>query len=218
MDDCIKTIKRKVHSLENEEKRTPVWDLLLKLYKENPEDPQLASLCMRQMIMYIEELEGDPRWSVRERDNEYEDYYAFLQKILLGYDTCYKDNVEFQWALCYFLKHYPTYHYILGDTIHAEEAGHIRTKIIDRFMSCDPPLKIFEFIDRIQTCDGSFLSCISSRELQTLQMEIKAWNLQENYADQNLQTAFEVITELSNGQAYVNILDLPVSGNDIIPD
>ena len=49
-------------------------------------------------------------------------------------------------------------------------------------------------------------------------MEIKAWNLQENYADQNLQTAFEVIIELSNGQAYVNILDLPVSGNDIIPD
>ncbi|MCQ2458527.1 MAG: hypothetical protein MJ142_07345 [Clostridia bacterium] len=211
--DRIEAIKEKVHSLENEEKRTPVWDLLTRLYEENPEDPQLASLCMRQMVMYLDELE-DPRWFVRERDDEYEDYYAFLQKILSGYDTCYRDNVEFQWALCHFLEFWPTYHFITGDTIHAEEAEHIRKKIIDRFMSRDPSLKIFEYIDQIQNCDGSFLSCISTQELQTLQTEIKALNLQDNYADQDLLMAFDVIAELSNGRVYVNILDIPVSGND----
>ena len=83
----IETIKEKVRSLELEEKRTPVWEMLVKLYKENPKDARLASLCMRQMVMYLDELEGDPKWAERERENEYEEYYAFLQEILLHYNT-----------------------------------------------------------------------------------------------------------------------------------
>ena len=119
--NCIVAIKEQVYKLEKEGKRTPVWNLLVKLYEEKPMDSALASLCMRQMVMYLDELEGDPRWGERERDNEYEDYYVFLQKILLGYNKYYMDSVEFQWSLCYYLKFIDTYNFILGDIFYIKK-------------------------------------------------------------------------------------------------
>ena len=187
----IKIIKEKVHRLEMEGKRTPIWDMLVRIYQEYPKDSGLASLCMRQMVMYLDELEGDPRWGKRERNNEYEDYYTFLQTILLGYNTFYKDNVEFQWTLCYYLKFISTYHFILGETIQYQEVEHIRTEIIARFQSSMPHLKLFEFIDQIQSHEHHLISALGFSEIQELQIEIGELNLQDNYADQDLRAVLQ---------------------------
>lgn len=189
--DSVKKIKENVHRLEMEGKRTPIWDMLVRIYQESPKDSGIASLCMRQMVMYLNELEGDPRWGKRERNNEYEDYYAFLQRILFGYNTIYKDSVEFQWSLCYYLMFISTYHFILGETIQYEEVEHIRTKIIARFQSSKPHLKLFKYIDQIQSCEHHFISALGSSEIQDLQNEIEDLNLQNNYADQDLRAVLQ---------------------------
>ena len=189
--DSIKIIKEKVHRLEMQGKRTPIWDMLVRIQQEHPKDSGLASLCMRQMVMYLDELEGDPRWGKRERSTEYEDYYAFLQKILLGYNTLYKDDVEFQWSLCYYLKYISTYHFILGETIQYQEVEHIRTKIIAEFQSSIPHLRLFEFIDQIQSHEHHFISALGFSEMRELQIEIEELNLQNNYADQDLRAVLQ---------------------------
>lgn len=185
--DGIELIKEKVHFLEMKGKRTPIWTMLVRLYEENQVNSRLASLCMRQMVMYLDELEGDPRWGKRERENEYEDYYAFLQKILAGYDTLYRDDLEFQWSLCYYLKFISTWHFILGDTIQYQNVNPIRKKIISRFLNNFPPLKLFEYIDQIQSDEQHFQLALDMCEIQELQREIDELNLQDNSADQDLK-------------------------------
>ncbi|MDO5435829.1 MAG: hypothetical protein Q4G19_05620 [Clostridia bacterium] len=189
--ESINAIKDAVHRLEMDGKRTPIRNMLVSIYEEHPTDSGLASLCMRQMVMFLDELEGDPEWGKRERDDEYEDYSAFLQRILSGYNTLYKDNIEFQWSLCYYLRFIPTYHFILGDTIQYDEAEHIRTGIIDRFIDTVTPLKLFEFIDQIQTSDRHFIAALGDSETRELQMEIEGLDLQDNYADRDLRAVLQ---------------------------
>ena len=185
----INDIKKHVHTLEIVN-RTSVWEYLITEFEKDPKRSDVATLCLHQMMMYLYELEGDPRWSKRERENEYDDYYKFGQSILHGYDSDYRNSVQFQWELCYYLKCIPIFHFLLGDIIHEEDTEQIRESIIKRFLCIYPNNMLFKYIDPIQSFTVNLIDIIPLDDIKKLFEEVKEWNLQENYADQELKDFF----------------------------
>lgn len=189
--DDIATVKKHLHIIE-EKDRTSAWEYLLSVYASDPTRADAAALCLHQMFMYLDELEGDPKWSKPERENEYDEYYAFAQKILKGFQTTYADSAQFQWELCYYLWCFPTFHWLAG-TIHIrhhEDALMIRDEIIRKFLHNHPDSMLFKYIDPIQSFKRNLPEIIHPDDFSKLCSEITEWNLQDNYADQEVADFF----------------------------
>ena len=196
--DDIVTIKKHLHALETHG-RTPAWEYLVHVYESDPARDGIAILCLHQMFMYLDELEGDPRWSTPERENEYEEYFAFAQRILEGYRTTYADSAQFQWELCYYLWCFPTFHWLQG-TICIQNQGDeliIRSDLIRQFLFRHPDSMLFKYIDPIQSFKRDLLNIIQSEDLPKIREEIKVWALQDNYADQEVADFFETLLPLT---------------------
>ena len=149
MKDIV-AIKAQLHQYERES-RTIAWRFLLELFGENPQRFDIATLCLHQMIMFMFVLQEEPNW---ERKSEYDDYYAFAQRILQGYQTTYSDCAQLQWELCYFLWYVPDVFFIQGETIKITKDGDeikIRDKIIDDYLENHPDSMLFKYIDQIQS-------------------------------------------------------------------
>lgn len=196
--DDITTIKKHLHALETHG-RTPAWEYLAHVYESDPTRADVAILCLHQMFTYLDELEGDPRWSAPERENEYEEYFAFAQRILEGYRTIYADSAQFQWELCYNLKCYPTFHWLDG-TIHIHHQGDelvIRSNIIRQFRLRHPENMLFKYIDPIQSFKRDLVNTIQTEDLPKLRAEIESWNLQDNFADQEVADFFTPLLQMT---------------------
>ena len=196
--DDIVTIKKHLHAIEKNI-RTPAWEYLRSIYETDPTRADVAILCLHQMFMYLNDLEGDPRWNKPERENEYDEYYAFAQRILSGSQTTYAESVQFQWELCYYLWCFPTYHWLQG-TIPIRKKDDelmIRANLIRQFLLNHPDCMLFKYIDPIQSFKRNLLETIHPGHLPKLCSEIKEWNLQDNYADQELADFFVPLLRLT---------------------
>ncbi len=196
--DDIVTIKKHLHTMETKS-RTPAWEYLVHVYESDPTWADVAILCLHQMFMYLDELEGDPRWSTPERENEYEEYFTFAQRILKGYRTTYADSARFQWELCYFLWCYPTYYWLRGTICiqHKDDELMIRSDIIRRFLIRHPDSMLFRYIDPIQSFKQNLLGIIQADDLPKLRAEIENWNLQGNFVDQEVADFFIPLLHLT---------------------
>ena len=191
--DDVVSVKKHLHALETHG-RTPAWEYLVHVYESDPTRADIAALCLHQMFMYLDELEGDPRWSTPERENEYEEYFAFAQRILLGYCTTYADSAQFQWELCYYLEYYPTYHWLDGVFYLSDNyVLKLRQGLIEQFLQKHPDSMLFKYIDPIQKSERSLLLVIEDEDLGKLREEIYKWNLQDNYADREVMRCFKEI-------------------------
>ena len=196
--DDITTIKKHLHALETHG-RTPAWEYLAHVYESDPTRADVAILCLHQMFTYLDELEGDPRWSAPERENEYEEYFAFAQRILEGYRTIYADSAQFQWELCYYVMCYPTFHWLTG-TIHIHHQGDelvIRSDMIRQFQFRHPESMLFKYIDPIQSFEKDLVNAIQAEDLPKLRAEIESWNLQDNFADQEVADFFTPLLQMT---------------------
>ena len=196
--DDVVSVKKHLHALETHG-RTPAWEYLVHVYESDPTRADIAALCLHQMFMYLDELEGDPRWSTPERENEYEEYFAFAQRILEGYRTTYADSAQFQWELCYYLWCYPTFHWLSGTILlhHQDDELMIRSDIIRRFRLKHPDSMLFKYIDAIHSFRRDLLNIVQAEDLPKLCKEIKEWNLQDNFADQEVADFFEPLMPLA---------------------
>ena len=189
--ESIVSIKRTLHQLEMVN-RTSAWGYLVRLFDSDPDRADLATLCLHQMFINLDEMEGPPQWSAPERENEYDDYYNLAQRILSGYSTKYVDSTQFQWELCYYLMCYPTYHWLCG-TIHVVHFGDekkLRDTLIQQFLLKHPDSMLFKYIDPIQERERNILEIIQPEDLSKLRNEIIEWNLQDNFADQEVHDFF----------------------------
>jgi hypothetical protein len=196
--DDITTMKKHLHALETQG-RTPAWEYLVHVYESDPTRGDVAILCLHQMFTYLDELEGDPRWSTPERENEYEEYFAFAQRILEGYRTIYADSAQFQWELCYYVMCYPTFHWLTG-TIHIHHQGDelvIRSDMIRQFQLRHPESMLFKYIDPIQSFEKDLVNAIQAEDLPKLRAEIESWNLQDNFADQEVADFFTPLLQMT---------------------
>lgn len=185
----IVMIKHNVSKLEQEGKRTPVWDYLKNLYQNDKERPDIARLCLHQMMTYLYDLEGDPTFIKCERKNEYDDYYSFIQQILQN-RSHYEHDIQFQWELCYYLYCLPIFHFLLGFDITFDNANQLRNSIIEKMKKEKPSCLLFEYIDLIQSFNHEIHLIIPEKELLQIREEIKSWNLQDNSADEELRRTF----------------------------
>jgi hypothetical protein len=196
--DDITTMKKHLHALETQG-RTPAWEYLVHVYESDPTRGDVAILCLHQMFTYLDELEGDPRWSTLERENEYEEYFTFAQRILEGYRTIYADSAQFQWELCYYVMCYPTFHWLTG-TIHIHHQGDelvIRSDMIRQFQLRHPESMLFKYIDPIQSFEKDLVNAIQAEDLPKLRAEIESWNLQDNFADQEVADFFTPLLQMT---------------------
>ncbi len=189
----IVEVKNHLHDLEKIN-RTSAWNYLTGIFESDPSSPEIATLCLHQMFMNMNEMEGPPPWCEPERENEYDEYYNFAQRILLGYCTTYADSAQFQWELCYYLEYYPTYHWLDGVFYLSDNyVLKLRQGLIEQFLQKHPDSMLFKYIDPIQKSERSLLLVIEDEDLGKLREEIYKWNLQDNYADREVMRCFKEI-------------------------
>ena len=122
-----------------------------------------------------------------------------LMNILEGYRTTYAVSAQFQWELCYYLWCYPTFHWLSGTILlhHQDDELMIRSDIIQRFRHKHPDSMLFKYIDAIHSFRRDLLNIVQAEDLPKLCEEIKEWNLQDNFADQEVADFFEPLMPLA---------------------
>jgi len=187
MEKNIIDIKRQMAELEKPDKRTPVWNYLSELYHRNEDWPELATLVMQQMVLYLDELEGPPPWYEPERENEYSDYYYLLQHVLKKARDTYWDCDYFLWQLYYYLSEWCSYHFIIGETIHDDDCclEQWRQDIREHAATLVNSMILFEWVDAQHSKDSRTL--MARIKKSDLMNELNKWQLQNNLADEEVK-------------------------------
>lgn len=196
--DIVK-LKAKIAEYDQQEKRMPVYECLKEAWASEPPSEQLTVLAMAQMLLYVYRFES-PYEMVIESPDEYDLYEAFLTEVTTYGFEHHRKGKMFLWEMCRVLDLWPMYYFkckyvpdLTGRQVFEQLLAEAKTLYpTSALFDC---LTIFDCL----TDNADLISSLTPAQRRRIREELAEWNLQKNWADQEILDSFRLILP-NNGE------------------
>lgn len=190
--DIVK-LKAEIAQYDQQEKRMPVYECLKEAWASEPPSEQLTVLAMAQMLLYVYRFES-PYEMVIESPDEYDLYEAFLTEVTTYGFEHHRKGKMFLWEMCRVLDLWPMYYFkckyvpdLTGRQVFEQLLAEAKTLYpTSALFDC---LTIFDCL----TDNADLISSLTPVQRQRIREELAEWNLQKNWADQEILDSFRLI-------------------------
>lgn len=190
--DIVK-LKATIAEYDQQEKRMPVYECLKEAWASEPPSEQLTVLAMAQMLLYVYRFES-PYEMVIESPDEYDLYEAFLTEVTTYGFEHHRKGKMFLWEMCRVLDLWPMYYFkckyvpdLTGRQVFEQLLAEAKTLYpTSALFDC---LTIFDCL----TDNADLISSLTPAQRRRIREELAEWNLQKNWADQEILDSFRLI-------------------------
>lgn len=191
--DIVK-LKAKIAEYDQQEKRMPVYECLKEAWASEPPSEQLTVLAMAQMLLYVYRLEKVGYFTiVPEAPDEHDLYQAFLTEVMTYGFEHHRKGKMFLWELCRVLELWPMYYF------KCKYVPEVERPLCDQLeaegKALYPDSQLFDCVT-VFDCLGDnawLLAPLTPAQRQRIREELAEWNLQKNWADQEILDSFRLI-------------------------
>lgn len=196
--DIVK-LKAEIAQYDQQEKRMPVYECLKEAWASEPPSEQLTVLAMAQMLLYVYRLEI-PYETVPEVPNEYNLYEAFLTEVTTYGFEHHRKGKMFLWEMCRVLDLWPMY-YFKCKYVPDLTGRQVFEQLLAEAKALYPTSALFDCLTIFDclTDNADLISSLTPAQRQRIREELAEWNLQKNWADQEILDSFRLILP-SNGE------------------
>lgn len=190
--DIVK-LKATIAEYDQQEKRMPVYECLKEAWASEPPSEQLTVLAMAQMLLYVYRFES-PYEMVIESPDEYDLYEAFLTEVTTYGFEHHRKGKMFLWEMCRVLDLWPMY-YFKCKYIPDLTGRQVFEQLLTEAKALYPTSVLFDCLTTFDclTDNADLISSLTPAHRQRIREELAEWNLQKNWADQEILDSFRLI-------------------------
>lgn len=190
--DIVK-LKATIAEYDQQEKRMPVYECLKEAWASEPPSEQLTVLAMAQMLLYVYRFES-PYEMVIESPDEYDLYGAFLTEVTTYGFEHHRKGKMFLWEMCRVLDLWPMY-YFKCKYIPDLTGRQVFEQLLAEAKALYPTSALFDCLTIFDclTDNADLISSLTLAHRQRIREELAEWNLQKNWADQEILDSFRLI-------------------------
>lgn len=190
--DIVK-LKATIAEYDQQEKRMPVYECLKEAWASEPPSEQLTVLAMAQMLLYVYRFES-PYEMVIESPDEYDLYEAFLTEVTTYGFEHHRKGKMFLWEMCRVLDLWPMY-YFKCKYIPDLTGRQVFEQLLTEAKALYPTSALFDCLTTFDclTDNADLISSLTPAHRQRIREELAEWNLQKNWADQEILDSFRLI-------------------------
>lgn len=196
--DIVK-LKAEIAQYDQQEKRMPVYECLKEAWASEPPSEQLTVLAMAQMLLYMYRFES-PYEMVIESPDEYDLYEAFLTEVTTYGFEHHRKGKMFLWEMCRVLDLWPMY-YFKCKYVPDLTGRQVFEQLLAEAKALYPTSVLFDCLTIFDclTDNADLISSLTPAQRQRIREELAEWNLQKNWADQEILDSFRLILP-NNGE------------------
>ena len=190
--DIVK-LKAEIAQYDQQEKRMPVYECLKEAWASEPPSEQLTVLAMAQMLLYVYRFES-PYEMVLESPDEYDLYEAFLTEVTTYGFEHHRKGKMFLWEMCRVLDLWPMY-YFKCKYVPDLTGQQVFEQLLAEAKALYPTSALFDCLTIFDclTDNAELISSLTPVQRQRIREELAEWNLQKNWADQEILDSFRLI-------------------------
>lgn len=190
--DIVK-LKAEIAQYDQQEKRMPVYACLKEAWASDPPSEQLTVLAMAQMLLYVYRFES-PYEMVIESPDEYDLYEAFLTEVTTYGFEHHRKGKMFLWEMCRVLDLWPMY-YFKCKYVPDLTGRQVFEQLLAEAKALYPTSALFDCLTIFDclTDNADLISSLTPAQKQRIREELAEWNLQKNWADQEILDSFRLI-------------------------
>lgn len=190
--DIVK-LKAEIAQYDQQEKRMPVYECLKEAWASEPPSEQLTVLAMAQMLLYVYRFES-PYEMVIESPDEYDLYEAFLTEVTTYGFEHHRKGKMFLWEMCRVLDLWPMY-YFKCKYVPDLTGQQVFEQLLAEAKALYPTSALFDCLTIFDclTDNAELISSLTPVQRQRIREELAEWNLQKNWADQEILDSFRLI-------------------------
>lgn len=190
--DIVK-LKAKIAEYDRQRKRMPVYACLKEAWASEPPSEQLTVLAMAQMLLYVYRFES-PYEMVIESPDEYDLYEAFLTEVTTYGFEHHRKGKMFLWEMCRVLDLWPMY-YFKCKYVPDLTGQQVFEQLLAEAKALYPTSALFDCLTIFDclTDNAELISSLTPVQKQRIREELAEWNLQKNWADQEILDSFRLI-------------------------
>ena len=190
--DIVK-LKAEIAQYDQQEKRMPVYECLKEAWASEPPSEQLTVLAMAQMLLYVYRFES-PYEMVIESPDEYDLYEAFLTEVTTYGFEHHRKGKMFLWEMCRVLDLWPMY-YFKCKYVPDLTGRQVFEQLLAEAKALYPTSALFDCLTIFDclTDNAELISSLTPVQRQRIREELAEWNLQKNWADQEILDSFRLI-------------------------
>lgn len=190
--DIVK-LKATIAEYDQQEKRMPVYECLKEAWASEPPSEELTVLAMAQMLLYVYRFES-PYEMVIESPDEYDLYEAFLTEVTTYGFEHHRKGKMFLWEMCRVLDLWPMY-YFKCKYVPDLTGRQVFEQLLAEAKALYPTSALFDCLTIFDclTDNADLISSLTPAQKQRIREELAEWNLQKNWADQEILDSFRLI-------------------------